>query len=123
MYTNSKFGCPNYMHPKLIKKCLHCSRIVLHTENITNLRTIDLKIKMLVHIFCIPPIAIQQQKLSSGARKIYSTKWKMFLFHFSNIEGPNNQPLSYEETGMWCFARLSCKICFNGTFHHSPEIF
>ena len=43
---------------------------------------------MLVHTFCAPPPAIQQQKPSSGAKKLYSTKLKMFLFHSSKIEGP-----------------------------------
>ena len=34
-YAIFKFGCPNYMHPKLIKQCPHCFRIVPHTEYIT----------------------------------------------------------------------------------------
>ena len=53
-----------------------------------NLKTINSKISMLVHTFCAPPPAIQQQKPSSGAKKLYSTKLKMFLFHSSKIEGP-----------------------------------
>ena len=43
---------------------------------------------MLVDIFCTPQHAIQQYKLSSGAKKIYSTNW-IFLFHSSKIEEPN----------------------------------
>ena len=45
---------------------------------------------MLVHTFCTPPSpsAIQQLK-PSGAKKIYSKKLKMFLFHSSKIEGHN----------------------------------
>ena len=44
---------------------------------------------MLVHKFCVPPPAIQNKKPTSGAKKIYSTKLKMFFFHSSKIEGPN----------------------------------
>ena len=44
---------------------------------------------MFVHTFCAPPPAIQQWKPSSGAKKLYSTKLKVFLFHSSKIEGPN----------------------------------
>ena len=33
--------------------------------------------------------AIQQQKPSSGAKKIYSTKLKIFFIYSSKIEGPN----------------------------------
>ena len=69
------------------------------------------KISMLVHKFCAPPPAIQQQKPSSGAKKIYSTKLKIFFFHSSKIEEPNQQPLSYEKTNLWCFACLITKTC------------
>ena len=62
------------------KKCPSCSRIVPDTEYTTNLR---LKISMLVQKFCAPPPAIQQWKLSSRAKNIYSAKLKMFfLFSF-----------------------------------------
>ena len=44
---------------------------------------------MLVHKFCVPPPAIQNKKPTSGAKKIYSTKLKMFFFHSLKIEGPN----------------------------------
>ena len=44
---------------------------------------------MLVHTFCTSLLAIQQEKRSSGAKEIYSTKLKMFLFHSSKIEGFN----------------------------------
>ena len=74
------------MHPKSIKNTQ--ITVVPDTEYITNLRTINLKINMLVHTFCAPPPAIQQKKPSSGAKKIYSAKLKMFFFHSSKIEGP-----------------------------------
>ena len=45
-----------------------------------------MKIKILAHKFCTPPPVIQQQKPSSGANKIYSTKLKMFLLHYSKFE-------------------------------------
>ena len=35
---------------------------------------------MLVYTFCTHPPAIQQQKTTSGAKEIYSTKLKMFFF-------------------------------------------
>ena len=53
-YTNFKFGCPNYMYPKSIRKFTNGSRIVTDTEYITNLRTINLKINRLIHTFCTP---------------------------------------------------------------------
>ena len=59
------------MRPRSIKQCPKCSRIVPDVEYITNLRTINLKIKMLVLTFCTPPPAIQQQKPSSGAKKCF----------------------------------------------------
>ena len=89
MFTNFLFGYPYYMHPKSIKKCPNWSRIVSDTEYITNLRTINLKINMLVSTFCAPSSAIQPKTPSSGANKIYSTKLKMFFFHSSKIERPN----------------------------------
>ena len=61
---------------------------------------------MLVHTFCVPPPAIQQQKPSSRTKKIYSTKLKMCFFHSSKNEGIKWQPLSYEKTLVWYFARL-----------------
>ena len=89
MFTNFLFGYPYYMHPKSIKKCPNCSRIVSDTEYITNLRTINLKINMLVSTFCAPSSAIQPKTPSSGAKKKYSAKLKMFFFHSSKIERPN----------------------------------
>ena len=76
------------MHPKSIKKYPSHCRIVPDTEYITNIGTINLKINMLVHTFCVHPPAIQQYP-SSGAKKIYSAKLKIFFFHSSKIEGPN----------------------------------
>ena len=38
----------------------------------------------------------------------------MLLFHSSKTKEPNWQPLSYEKTNVWCFARLWSKICFLG---------
>ena len=43
-----------------------------------------MKIKVLFHTFCTHPPAIQQWKPYTGAKKIYSTKLKMFLFHSKN---------------------------------------
>ena len=60
MYTNILIGCPNYVHPKSIKKCSSCSKTAPDTEYITNLRKINLKNGMLVHTFCAPPLAIHQ---------------------------------------------------------------
>ena len=82
MYTNFSFVVPNYVHPKSIKKNKD-------NKSKNNLKTINSKISMLVHTFCAPPPAIQQWKPPSGAKKLYSTKLKMFLFHSSKIEGPN----------------------------------
>ena len=53
---------------------------------VTNLKIRNLKIKMLVHT-----------KPSLGAKKIYSTKLKIFFSHSLKIEAPNDQPLPYEE--------------------------
>ena len=52
---------------------------------------------MLVHTFRTPLSAIHQQKPSLGAKKIYSTKLKIFFSHSLKMEGPNDQPLTYEE--------------------------
>ena len=49
-----------HLHPKLIKKCPNCSRIVPDTDYITHPKTINLKINMLVHTICAPPPTIQQ---------------------------------------------------------------
>ena len=51
---------PKLHAPKLIKKCPNRSRIVPDTEYIINLRTINLKIIILLHTFCAPPPAVQQ---------------------------------------------------------------
>ena len=61
------------------------------SEYITNIRTIKLKIKMLIHTFFTHPLAIQQKsrQKKSGEKKIYSAKLNMFLFHSSKIEGLN----------------------------------
>ena len=76
-------------------------RKVPDTEYITNLRKINLKISMLVHTFCAPPPAVQQYKPSSGAKKLYSTKMKIFFFHYSKTEVPKWQLLTYEKTDVW----------------------
>ena len=44
--------CSNHMRPDLIKQCPNCSTIVPETGYVTNLRTINLKINMLVYTFC-----------------------------------------------------------------------
>ena len=90
---------------------------------ITNLRTINLKTRMLVHTFCTHPPAIQQLKPSSGAKKIYSTKPKRILFHSSKIEWLNQQLLSGEKTVVQCFTGLSTKICFLGCFSIPEQIY
>ena len=48
------------MHQKLMKQWPHCFRIVPDTEYITDLRTINLEIKMLFQTFCTPPPTIQE---------------------------------------------------------------
>ena len=40
----------------------------------------------------------------------------MFLFHSSRTEGPNQKPLSYEKTWVWCLVCQSTKIGFLGCF-------
>ena len=72
---------------------------------------------MPVHTFCTTPPAIQQQKPSSGAKKIYSTKLKMFFFHSSEIELYPISSLCHMKTkSVWCFAHLSTKIYFYHAF-------
>ena len=44
---------------------------------------------MLVNLFCAPPPTIKQYKISSGAKKIYPAKLKIFLFYSTKIKGPN----------------------------------
>ena len=95
---------PDYMHPKSIKKCPNHSRIVMDTKYISNSRTINLKINMFVPTFFIPPPAIQQQKPSSGAKKIYSTKLKIFFFYSSKIKGPKD-PIS-----SLCYVKNQCVV-------------
>ena len=41
---------------------------------------------MLVHTICNPPLAIQQKKPSFWAKKIYSTKLKMFFFILQKLK-------------------------------------
>ena len=72
------------------------------TEYITNLRTINLKIKMLVHTFYIHPPAIQQQKPSSGAKKIYFTKYILYF----TIEGLKN----LEELSLCHIKKNKCAV-------------
>ena len=48
------------MHPNSIEKCPSRSRIMSDTDYITHLRTINLKLNMLVYTFCAPSPAIQQ---------------------------------------------------------------
>ena len=91
------------MNPKLTKKFPNRSRIVANTESITNLRTINLKINMLVNLCCAPPPTTKQYKISSGAKNIYPAKLKMIFFYSIKIK----RPVRSQKTDVWCFARLS----------------
>ena len=53
-------GAQINMRPKWIKQCPNCSKVVPDTEYVSNLGTKNMKIKTLIHTFCIPPPAIQQ---------------------------------------------------------------
>ena len=51
MYINLLFGCPTYVYPLSIQQCPDNSRIVHDTKYMVNLRTKNLRIKMLVLTF------------------------------------------------------------------------
>ena len=62
---------------------MHYARIVADTKYMTNLRTVNLKIKVLVHIFRIPSPPIQQKKTFIwGEENLFYKTENVFFFNF-----------------------------------------
>ena len=121
MFTNFLFEYPYYMHPISIKKCPNCSRIVSDTEYITNLRTINLKINMLVSTFCAPSSAIQPKTPSSGANIIYILQnWKCFSFILQKLKDPISSLCHMKKLMYGVFHAWAPKILL-GAFRQLPE--
>lgn len=67
---------------------------------------------MFVDIFCTPQHAIQQHKPSSGAKKIYFTKYILY-FTIEGLKDLEELSLCHiKKTGVRCFPCLSTRICF-----------